>query len=315
MGPPSKPVEKAKEDGIDPMDVLGGTGVDLREEEQFTFNMYNKSFNSQLSGSQSGTISSGNSFTQFPPGDERSFYGAGPANATAEVPNTKSQEEYHRKVVDKAWNDAAHDLAVSRQRELNHPFLTIGLVTQKMDKIARENGLFLKRGAAGQMGTMKLPSDFPSPSVNVQTALGPNAGITATSGNFLPYESLLVDQVALISISTKHRLRGLIEDAARLAKGRQTGSHGHIPAEWVDVAAPAKIIGGIKKGSEAAPRSGWESAVSPHTNPLKRMFHLLFCCLDANELQGRSPLQTQFRPLYPIARRLLPAVSTSPMRL
>ena len=273
MGPPSKPVEKAKEDGIDPMDVLGGTGIDLREEEQYTFQMYNRSFNSQVSGSQSGTISSGNSFTQFPPGDERSFYGAGPANVTVEVPNTKSQEEYHRKVVDKAWNDAAHDLAVSRQRELNHPFLTIGLVTQKMDKIARENGLSLNRDKAGQMGTMKLPSDFPSPSANVQTAIGPNGAITATSGNFLPYESLLVDQVALISISTKHRLRGLLEDAARLAKGRQTNSHGIVPGEWADVAAPTKNTGGVIGAAEAVPRSGLESAVSPHSNQLMRMSH------------------------------------------
>ncbi len=84
MGPPSKPAEKPKEDGIDVMDVLGGTGIDLREEEQYTFQMYNNSFNSQLSGSQSGTISSGHSFTQFPPGDEASFYGAGPANAAVE---------------------------------------------------------------------------------------------------------------------------------------------------------------------------------------------------------------------------------------
>jgi hypothetical protein len=266
MGPPSKPVEKPKEDGIDPMDVLGGTGIDLREEEMYTWQLSSKSFNSQQSGSQSGTISSGNSFTQFPPGDERSFYGAGPANTAPEIPNTKSQEEYHRNVVDKAWTDAARDLAVSRQRELNHPFLEIGRVTLKMDKIARENGLALKRDTTGTMGTMKLPADFPQPSGNVQTAVGLNGAITATSGNFLPYDSLLVDQVALISISTKHRLRGLLEDAVRLAKGRQTGSHGSIPDEWKDIAVPVRVTG----GADVAPRFGWESAVSPHSNPLKR---------------------------------------------
>jgi hypothetical protein len=270
MGPPSKPAEKVKEEGIDPMDVLGGTGIDLREEEQYTFQLYNRSFNSQVSGSQSGTISSGNSFTQFPPGDEQSFYGAGPANATAEVPNTKSQGDYHRQVIDKAWNDAAHDLAVSRQRELNHPFLTIGFVTRKMERIAQENGISLNKDRAGHMGTMKLPADFPSPSANVQTAIGPNGAITLTSGSFIPYDSLLVDQVALISIATKHRLRALIEDAARLAKGRQITSHGIIPAEWADVAAPTKHTGGVVSGSEGVARSGLESAVSPHSNSLKR---------------------------------------------
>lgn len=269
MGPPSKPAEKMKEEGIDPMDVLGGTGIDLREEEQYTFQLYNKSFNSQISGSQSGTISSGNSFTQFPPGDERSFYGAGPANATAEIPNTKSQEEYHRQVVSQVWNDASHDLAVSRQRELNHPFLEIGRVTAKMDRIARENGLALNRDRTGNMGTMKLPSDFASPSVYIQTAVGPDGtAITSTNGNFIPHDSLLVDQVALISIGTKHRLRAMIEDAARLAKGRQTLSHGIVPPEWADVAAPTKNTGGTV---ESNARSGFESVVSPHSNPLKRM--------------------------------------------
>ena len=268
MGPPSKPV--AKEDGIDPMDVLGGTGIDLREEEQFTFQMYNKSFNSQLSGSQSGTISSGHSFTQFPPGDEQSFYGAGPANAAAEVPNTKSQEEYLKKVADKVWTDAAHNLAVSRQRELSDPFLIIKWVAEKMTKITQEHGLSLNRDKTGQMGTMKLAGDFPNPTVNIQTAVGPNGAIVATSGNFLPYDSLLVDQVALISISTKHRLERLVEDAARLAKSRQTGSHGNIPAEWADVAAPVKTTGGIS--GDAVSRSRFESAVTPQSNPLKRMF-------------------------------------------
>ena len=69
MGPPLKPPERLKEDGIDPMDVLGGTGIDLREEEQYTFQFPNSSFNSQQTGSQAGTISPSHSFTQFPPGD------------------------------------------------------------------------------------------------------------------------------------------------------------------------------------------------------------------------------------------------------
>lgn len=273
MGPPSKPLEKPKEDGIDVMDVLGGTGIDLREEEQYTFQMYNNSFNSQLSGSQSGTISSGHSFTQFPPGDEGSFYGAGPANATAEVNKTKSQDEYHRKIAEKAWYNAAHDLAVSRQRELNNPFLSVGNLHRKMEQIARENGLGLNTEVNKSMGTMKLPDAFPSPTVKVQSAVAPNGTITTTSGTFIPADSLLVDQLALISISTKHRLRGLLEDAARLAKGRQTGSHGAFPTIWADAAAPnqdenASLV------TNGAPRSGWESAVSPRSNPLKRMANL-----------------------------------------
>jgi hypothetical protein len=272
MGPPSKPIEKAKEDGIDVMDVLGGTGVDLREEEQYTFQMYNTSFNSQLSGSQSGTISSSNSFTQFPPADERSFYGAGPANATAETANTKSQDEYHKKAADKAWHDAARNLALSRQRELDNPFLQVGLVNMRAQKIARDNGLLLNTDPKGMMGTMKLPEHFQQRDVRVQTAVAHGIALTATDGNFLPVDAMLVDQLALLSIATKHRLRGLIEDAAKLAKGRRTGSHGIIPEDWADAAAPSNPDGSSLV-VEGAPRSGWESVISPHSNPLKRMAH------------------------------------------
>jgi hypothetical protein len=272
MGPPSKPVEKSRED-VDVMDVLGGTGVDLREEEQYTFQMYNTSFNSQLSGSQSGTISSGHSFSQFPPGNEASLYGAGPANAAAEPANTKSQDEYHKKAADKAWHDAAHNLATSRQRELNNPFLEVARLHSRMAKLARDNGLSLNTDAKGMMGTMRLPDSFPQRDIRIQTAIGPDGAMTATNGNFLPNDTQLVDQLALLSIASKHRLRGLLEDATKLARGRQTGSHGIIPEDWADAAIESNVAT-ASLVVEGAPRSGWESATSLQSNPLKRMARL-----------------------------------------
>jgi hypothetical protein len=304
MGPPSKPAEKPKEDDMDAMDVLRGTGVDLREEEQYTFQMYNTSFNSQLSGSQSGTISSGNSFTQFPPADERSFFGAGPANAVGEKTTIQSQDEYHKKAADKAWHDAARNLALSRQRELDNPFLQVGLVHTRVQKIARDNGLLLNTDQKGMMGTMKLPENFHLRDVRVQTAVAPGVALTVTNGNFLPADSMLVDQLALLSIATKHRLRGLVEDAAKLARGRRTGSHGIIPEEWADAAAPcnpdtSSIV------TEGAPRSGWESAVSPHSNPLKRLFLQRMSFLSANISKARSLLRTKSPlPFLTVARPL-----------
>jgi hypothetical protein len=89
---------------------------------------------------------------------------------------------------------------------------------------------------------------------------------------------MLVDHLALLSIATKHRLRIFLEDAAKLAKGRQTGSHGIIPEEWADAATPADSTGSSFV-TEGGPRSGWESAVSPHSNPRKRMAHCLVILL------------------------------------
>lgn len=274
MGPPSRPVDKNKVDGLDPLDVLGGTGVDLAEEEQYTFQQYSSSFNAQGSRSHPGNISAGHSFTQFPPGNEGSFYGSGPANQPGEAPNAKSQEDFEKKAADKAWHDAARDLAVSRQRELNNPFLNVGHVHKRMEKIAHDNGLGLNTDLNGKMGTMKLPEHFPDTTVKVQTAVGPDGAITATTGAFIPSDSLLVDQLALMSISTKHRLRGLLEDGLKLAIGRQTSSHAQIRDEWTDVAVPAIKPSVATIVNEGGPRSGWESAVSPLSNPLKRMYHI-----------------------------------------
>ncbi|CAD6506024.1 BgTH12-06956 [Blumeria graminis f. sp. triticale] len=268
MGPPSKPVEKPKEESIDVMDVLGGTGVNLREEEQYTFQLYNESFNSMVTGSHSGTISSSYSFTQFPPSDEASFYGAGPANAIGEI-DTKSQDEYIQKAADKAWRDAARNLHVSRQRELDNPFLHVHLVHAKLRKMASEHGIELNTDNKGMMGIMTRPHAFSERDMKVQTAVGPDGILVTTNGNFLPYDSMLVDQLALLSIATKYRLQGLVEDAIKLARGRRTGAHGSIPQEWTDIVVPYNYEGSTN-ASEDGVRFGWESAVSPYPNPLKR---------------------------------------------
>ncbi|KAI0997804.1 hypothetical protein K3495_g10386 [Podosphaera aphanis] len=271
MGPPSKPVEKPKEESVDVMDVLGGTGVDLREEEQYTFQLYNDSFNSSISGSQIGNISSSYSFSQFPPGDEASFYGAGPANAVGEFPNVKSQDEYNQKAADKAWRDAARNLHVSRQRELDNPFLFVHLVHAKLRKLASEHGIELNTDNKGMMGIMTRPHAFPERDVRVQTAVGPDGIMVTTNGNFLPHDSMLVDQLALLSIATKHRLRGLVEDAVKIARGRQISSHGVVPPVWTDVVAPYDFEGSSRTG-DGTIRPGWESSITPYSKSLKRSF-------------------------------------------
>jgi hypothetical protein len=296
MGPPSKPADRSREDGVDMMDVLGGTGVDIREEEQYMY----QSFNSQQSGSQSGTISSGHSFTQFPPGDEISFYGAGPANAAPELVNGKSQEEYEKKAADKAWHDAARNISASRSREVGNPFLNTILLQHKIGAIVQDHGLSLHTGLGNTIGNMTLPESFSQSTVKVQTAVGPNGAFTATNGQFLSPDTQLVDQVALMSLATKHRMRSFIEEAAKLAKGRQTGSHGIIPDEWADAAATASMSTAVPGGG---PRSGWESAVSPHSNPLKREPLVLFFYVNANGIKARIQLQINCQLLSRMARR------------
>ncbi|KAH8600485.1 hypothetical protein B0O99DRAFT_682172 [Bisporella sp. PMI_857] len=272
MGPPSKPADKgSKDDGVDPMDVLGGTGVDLREEEQYQF----RSYNLQQTGSQSGFISQGHGFAQFPPGNAASFYGAGPANVNGEAPGNASQEEFEIQAAKQAFESASRNLATSRKNELSNPFLSIGRLHSLLLKSSHENGLGLNLERNPQngnsMGHFKLPEQYDNNRVDVKTSVVPNGAFTATNGNFLPADSYLCDQIALLSLATKHRLRSLVSDAARLSKERQRSSHGVVPEEWSDAAAP-NDAGNSGAVAEGAVRGGWESAVSPLSNSRKRSF-------------------------------------------
>ncbi|EHK99387.1 hypothetical protein M7I_4683 [Glarea lozoyensis 74030] len=253
MGPPSKPPEK-KDNESDAMDILNGTGIDLKEEEQY---MINNSFNHELTRSHAGFATAAHSYSQFPPGNAASFYGAGPANAPAESADGKSQEEYIRLAAD------TRRLAMSREREIYDPFLFTMLLQKKVDKAAREQGLTIRAGG------WVLPENFHNSTVDVKTAVGPSGSMVQTNGRFLSEDAQLADQSALLSLATKQRLLGFIEDAAALAKARQTGSHGIVPEEWTDVAAPVDLSASTIV-SEGGVRVGWESAVDPASASRKR---------------------------------------------
>ena len=67
----------------------------------------------------------------------------------------------------------------------------------------------------------------------------------------------------------EYDLTDLLEDANRVAVTRQASAHGGVPDEWKQVALPAREGTGVAEEDSA--RVGDESAVSPRTNPLKRM--------------------------------------------
>lgn len=267
MGPPSKPSERDNTND-DQMDVLANAGVDLRAEESFALSFHTGSFNSQPTFSHIGPNVTGHAFTQFNAGDGQSLYGAGPANQPGQPTDKATQDELQKKAADKAWADAALSLARSRQNELSRPHVSVTTLWGRMDKIARENGLMLNT-EGGKMPQFKLPSDFSS-ETRIQTAVGPQGAMTVTGGRFLPADTALADQLALLSLATNLRIRTLLEDAVALARGRRTGSHGVVPSEWAEVSAPSKASSSTIMNDEVA-RGGWESAVSPRTNPLKRM--------------------------------------------
>lgn len=250
------------------MDSLAGTGIDLSAEEKFMSELYANAFDSEA---RTG-------FPQHPAGSKGSFYGAGSANQGAETLAESEQDKVARESAERAWSESAMRLAVQRTQEIKDPFLLVALLHRKADKIAREHSIGLnleyKNNVPG-MGKMKLPDQFPAPKVTVTTKPGPDStALVHTTGSFVPHDAYLVDQLALLSIASKHRVRELLEDASLIATTRQKTSHGEIPEDWAVAAAPLNRDPiGESGGAVAA-----ESAPSPGTNPLKRKRLLDYQC-------------------------------------
>ncbi len=245
------------------MDVLANAGVDLRAEEAFAMSFQTGSYNFQPTFGKGLNSTTGVAFNQFAPGDADSFYGSGPANQPGVPADKKSQTQIEKEVADQAWRSATSRLAQSRQHELNHPHTHVGALWSKMDKIARENGLTLSTDN-GKMPQLKLPHEFNTTQA-IKTEKGPDGAMVLVTGNFLPADTALADQLALMSLATNTRMRTLLEEVVAVSRGRRIGSHGVVPVEYADVAvAQSPAAGTIVQVN--GQRAGFESAVSPRTN-------------------------------------------------
>ncbi|KAI5864339.1 hypothetical protein GGS23DRAFT_563924 [Durotheca rogersii] len=268
MGPPTNPTaasSDALKQGSKPTtsktvsyemdDMLMGTGIDLDEEAEYLNNIESRGF------------------PHHRPGKRDTFYGAGPANQPAQPTDAQTQEDHAAETADRVWNEAAERLAVSRSHEVANHLLEPGVVHKRLQEVASKFGLGLNLdlkpdGKSQYIGRFANPSDFPKPELKVLYQKGPDGGIVQTLGSFVPKDAFLIDQIALLSIGTKQRLRELLSDANKVATIRQTSSHGVVPEEWIDAAAPQPAPVGGAEGQ--SPRTGAESAVSPRANPHKR---------------------------------------------
>ncbi|KAI0455074.1 hypothetical protein F5B21DRAFT_212967 [Xylaria acuta] len=254
---PSRPVP-SKTTAYEMNDMLMGTGIDLEEEAEYMNNLETRT-----------------GFPHLPVSGRDNFYGAGPASQPAESTDVKSQEEYAALAADRTWNEAAQRLAITRSQEMRHYLLEPGHVHKRMHEVAQKFGLGLNLdmkpdGRSQYMGKFSQPADFPKPELKMMFQPGSDgiSSTVTTCGSFIPKESYLVDQIALLSIGTKERLRDLLGDANKIAETRQKSSHGVVPIEWADAAASSSTKPNGVHAEDS--RTGAGSAVSPRTNPLKR---------------------------------------------
>ncbi|KAL1967430.1 hypothetical protein VTN77DRAFT_3215 [Rasamsonia byssochlamydoides] len=250
MGPPSRPVEKPT-DASELTDVLVSSGIDVKEEEAYLTNSYaptamqaqqpqrpplpvlNTSFTSQVS--TPGTTSTGTSFDLSqarPPSTQESIYVADPSSQPFKDPNEPTRE-----------NTQA---ARRAQYHLQEPFLLTKVLEQKLQKRGFELGV--------RIPTEGLFHPVPGRPQPIEVT-GPDGSSTVRKGQTILNQegAPLVDILTLMSLCCEERLRMVLEYASTLSKSRRLHSHGAVPAEWKDVAAPEP-----------------DSAVSPKTVSLKR---------------------------------------------
>lgn len=267
MGPPPVKDRPQRTYEYEVTDSLLGTGVDIREEENALAEYYAGSF-----GQDSRT-----GFPANAPGSRGSFYGAGPANQTG-APATTGQKEYEAALAEQRWNESAAKLSAARALEHSDPFLQLANLHARAEKCARQYNLDLNLDTKTQpVQKSRNPADYPvAPKVSVTTRQGPDGAMVSVYGSVLPPDSYLIDQLALLSIATKHRVRELLEDADQIATTRQQTSHGVIPSDWADSAVPLDSAGlPINDGETTkAVESGANGSNNPRkrelTNPLNR---------------------------------------------
>ncbi|KAK2600143.1 hypothetical protein QQS21_005088 [Conoideocrella luteorostrata] len=267
MGPPQRPAERpAKDYEYDVTDSLAGTGIDLRAEEQYMSELYSNALDAN-SEARTG-------FAQHPAAGKTSFYGAGPANQPAETISEQDQQKSAVKAAEQAWTESSMRLAIQRTQEINDPFLMVAILHRRAEKIAREHHIGLNldmKNNSQSMGKMRLPEQFPTPTVTVKMQPGPDSTMVHTTGSYIPHDSFLVDQLALMSIATKQRMREMVEDADIIATARQKTSHGEIPENWIAAAAPMNTepLGGAME-VDAVMEAEDGAVVPSETAPLKR---------------------------------------------
>ncbi|CRK45030.1 hypothetical protein BN1723_006400 [Verticillium longisporum] len=256
--PESRPTPPPTGPPYDVTDSLAGTGIDLRAEEQYLAELF--AVEPSISDSRTG-------FSIQNPGNKASFYGAGSANQAVQPNGGKSQDQVIAEAAEKAWQASAKALSAERVVELNSAFLVVPNVQGRAESIAKEHGLTLNwdMKASQPMGKIKVMDEHPKP-VKVSTKVGPDGAVIKTSGTWIPHDAYLADQLALLSIASKQRLRSLIEDAHRIAVTRQQSSHGEVPDEWKEAAGPLNTTPAESNGEGNDVGGKADSS----THPLKR---------------------------------------------
>ncbi|SMR46095.1 unnamed protein product [Zymoseptoria tritici ST99CH_1E4] len=239
MPPPPRPNKEEKDEKVGVEDIgdsLFGSGINLKDEENYLHNTWNNrhgandSFaTAQSTSFGSSTLSGNNSFNMLTQGTSFGSQGQNGAMAGT-LGQAQSQEQIEEETIRKR-GEAARAKATREQHHLNNQFLLGNCVRNRMHLRASENAVKLDTSGVyvRNPGPMQTQVMMNGASTEGVAEVKPESMIDAG----VAYDSIL----SLISLAAGERLRGLIDDAYGLARARRYGDHGRVvPPEFADIA-------------------------------------------------------------------------------
>lgn len=243
-------------------DVLTGSGIDLRAEEDNLLQNY-RGFSSQA------PVPPHASFNNW---SQQSGHGA--FQGTGALSQSMSQQRQQAELIRK-HEQAARILNESAQQPLTDPFLSANVLRHRIAKRAYDHGIQVN--VEGLFD--KIPDKTPRDITRAQAGANGEQIVGLEAASLLNQNASLVEILSLISLAAEDRIRALIDDAFALSQGRQHTSHGIIPPQMLDLAiihkdAEAKMVTPVNLS-----RTPWEApliAGSPPATAAKREIPMLF---------------------------------------
>lgn len=273
-------------------DVLTGSGIDLRAEEDNLLHSYGNrsgygtSFNSQASGSTLSPHGSFNNWNQQ--ASHGAFQGTGPLSQS--MTQEQQEAEFLRK-----HEQAARILNESAQQCLTDPFCDANVLRHRMARRAYENGIQVNVDGLFDKIPDKTPRDVTR---TAQSGANGEQIVGLEAASLLNQNAPLVEILSLLSLAAEERIRTIVEDSFALSQGRQNTSHGIVPPQMVDIAVKEADAEQKTAAPANVTRTPWEapeSAASP----------------TATASKG-EPMQAAFSPGYMLTVSGLPNAARLP---
>ncbi|EME47615.1 hypothetical protein DOTSEDRAFT_69535 [Dothistroma septosporum NZE10] len=237
MPPPPRPVKEEKE-GVDEIsDSLFGSGINLKDEENYLHSTWtnrhgaNDSFASNQTNSFGSSTMGSNSFNMLT--QETSFGSQGQNGAFAGTMGRELTQEQIEDEARRKRQQAARRKAETEQFPLNNQFLLGNCVRNRMHVLASEGAVKLNVGGV----YVKNPEHETQTQVMVNGDGKQGVAAVDKAASKVEQGAPMEHIISLLSLAGAERLRSLVADAYGLARARRYGDHGRVvPPDFADIA-------------------------------------------------------------------------------